>query len=171
MSKREFYEQRAEALILPILNSLGLTSVDTEYVKEAGEYYLRFYIDKDGGVTIGDCETVSRAVSESLDREDFIPDSYILEVSSPGLGRAIKKEKDFVRNRNREVELKLFQPYEGKKEYMGLLKAFDPDTVTVLSEGREIVFERKKISLIREYVDFDKIQNKEDETQDEQGTF
>ena len=170
MSRKETYEERAEALILPVLSENELELVDTEYVKEAGTWYLRYYIDKPGGVTIGDCEKVSRAVSDLLDREDFIEEAYVLEVSSPGLGRQIKKEKDYTRNLGKTVEIRLFQPVESGKELTGTLTAFDRDTVKVTVGGTETVVERKNIALIREYADFSGIETKEDEDQNEQGT-
>ena len=98
MSKREEYEQRTEQLLLPIIEEHHFELVDVEYVKEAGNWYLRAYVDKEGGFTVDDCELVSRRLSDLLDEEDFIPDSYILEISSPGLGRQLKKEKDFARS-------------------------------------------------------------------------
>ncbi len=170
MSRKETYEERAEALILPVLGENALELVDTEYVKEAGTWYLRYYIDKPGGVTIGDCETVSRAVSDLLDREDFIEEAYVLEVSSPGLGRQIKKEKDYTRNLGKIVEIRLFKPVGSEKELTGTLTAFDRDTVKVTAGGTETVVERKNIALIREYADFSGIGTKEDEDQNEQGT-
>ena len=87
MSRREDYEQQTEALLEPIVEELGFELVDVEYVKEAGNWYLRGYIDKPGGITVNDCETVSRAFSDKLDENDFIEDSYIMEISSPGLDR------------------------------------------------------------------------------------
>ena len=98
MSKREIYEAKAEELIMPIVEANHFELVDVEYVKEAGNWYLRIYIDKEGGININDCELVSRAFSDILDKEDPIEDAYILEVSSPGLGRPLKKDKDFQRN-------------------------------------------------------------------------
>ena len=98
MSKREIYEAKAEELVLPLVEANNFELVDVEYVKEAGTWYLRIYIDKEGGININDCELVSRAFSEILDKEDPIEDAYILEVSSPGLGRPLKKDKDFQRN-------------------------------------------------------------------------
>ena len=92
MSKKEDYESRTEALIRPILDRLGFFLWDVEYVKEGADHYLRAYIDKENGITIDDCVEVSRALSDELDREDFIDEAYILEVSSPGLGRALKKD-------------------------------------------------------------------------------
>ena len=98
MSRRDEYEQKAEALLLPIVEREGFELVDVEYVKEAGNWYLRGYIDKPGGITVNDCEAVSRAFSDKLDENDFIEDSYIMEISSPGLDRPLKKEKDFARS-------------------------------------------------------------------------
>jgi len=98
MAKRDDYEQKTERLLLPIMERTGFELVDVEYVKEGSNYYLRAYIDKEGGITIDDCELVSRELSDLLDAEDFIPEAYYLEVSSPGLGRQLKKEKDFARS-------------------------------------------------------------------------
>ena len=109
MSVREDYEQRTEQLILPLVAKNNFELVDVEYVKEGATWYLRAYIDKEGGITIEDCEIISRELSELLDREDFIPDAYILEVSSPGLGRQLKKDKDFARSIGKEVEVKLYK--------------------------------------------------------------
>ena len=103
MSIRDQYEQKAEAIAEPIVSSFGFELVDVEYVKEAGTWYLRLYIDKEGGITIDDCEAVSRLFSDKLDEEDFIDDAYVMEVSSPGLGRPLKKEKDFKRSIGKEV--------------------------------------------------------------------
>ena len=155
MAKREIYEAKTEALAVPLAAEKGLTVVDTEYVKEGSSYYLRVYIDKPGGVGINDCEAVSRALSDALDREDFIPDAYVLEVSSPGLGRAIKKDRDYERNLGKPVEIHLFKPVEKQKEWVGSLKAFDTAGMTIETEGRTLALERKNISLIREYVNWD----------------
>ena len=139
----------------PIAERLGLEIVDVEFVKEAGTYYLRAYLDKEGGITIDDCEAASRALSDELDKEDFISESYILEVSSPGLDRPLKKDKDFDRSIGRDVEIRLFKADDGVKEYRGSLKAYDKDTVTVLVNDEEKNFERKNISLIRLAFAFD----------------
>ena len=104
MSKASDYEAKTERLIVPILERMNFELVDVEFVKEGGIYYLRAYIDKEGGITVNDCEAVSREMNVLLDEEDFIPDSYTFEVSSPGLGRPLKKEKDYVRNMGKEVE-------------------------------------------------------------------
>ena len=102
MSRREEYEQTTERLIEPVVTELGFELVDVEYVKEGGTWYLRAYIDKPGGITVDDCEAVSRRFSDILDEKDYIEDAYVFEVSSPGLGRPLKKEKDFARSIGRE---------------------------------------------------------------------
>ena len=155
MSKRETYEARTEELITPILERMYFELVDVEYVKEGGTYYLRAYIDKEGGITINDCEYVARIMNEILDREDYIPDSYTFEVSSPGLGRPLKKEKDYVRNMNKEVEIRTYRSINKSKEFYGLLKAYDKDTVTITDEdGNDTTFSRSDIALIRQALDF-----------------
>ena len=155
MARREEYEAKAEALITPIIEANNFELVDVEYVKEGSNWYLRAYIDKDGGITVDDCELVSRAFSDLLDKEDFIEDSYILEVSSPGLGRPLKKNKDFKRNVGNEVELRLYKAVNKVKEDVGILTAFDKDTVTIEHEdGTEAVYERSALALIRLTFDF-----------------
>ncbi|HIR90151.1 MAG TPA: ribosome maturation factor RimP [Candidatus Fimimorpha faecalis] len=155
MTRREQYEERTEQLVMPIVDENNFELVDIEYVKEAGNWFLRVYIDKQGGITIDDCELVSRALSEQLDKDDFIEDSYILEVSSPGLGRPLKKEKDFERSIGKEVEVRLFQAINKQKEYIGILTSYDKDTVTVeLEEENPLTIQRKNIALIRLAFDF-----------------
>ena len=109
MSKREIYEQKTEEILNPIMEELEFELVDVEYVKEGSMWYLRAYIDKPGGITVNDCEAVSRRLSDILDEKDFIEDSYVLEVSSPGLGRPLKKEKDYKRNLGKEVEIRTYR--------------------------------------------------------------
>lgn len=149
MSKREIYESRAQELLAPIAGQFGVEIYDIEYVKEGSDWYLRAYIDKPGGVNINDCENVSRALSDELDREDFIEDAYILEVSSPGLGRALKKDKHLMKSIGEEVEIKLYKPIDKQKEFQGILKAFDTDTVTVTIGEEDKEFARAQIALIR----------------------
>ncbi len=156
MKKSESYEAKCTELLEPIVEKNQLELVDVEYVKEAGNYYLRAYLDKPGGITIDDCELVSRALSDLLDKEDFIEDSYILEVSSPGLDRPLKKDKDFGRSIGEAVELKLFKAVDDIKEYEGELLSFDKETVTIgLDDGQEKIFERKNLAMIRLAFDFD----------------
>lgn len=154
MSKRESYETRTEELLKPIVESAGVEIYDVEYVKEGSDFYLRCYIDRDGGVNIQDCETVSRALSDQLDAEDYIEDAYILEVSSPGLGRPLKKERDFERSLGEEVEIRLYKALNKQKEFTGILKAYDKETVTIETAEGELVFNRPDIALIRLAFDF-----------------
>ncbi|MBR1703570.1 MAG: ribosome maturation factor RimP [Lachnospiraceae bacterium] len=154
MSKREDYESRTEALLAPIAEANGVEIYDVEYVKEGSDFYLRAYIDKPDGVNILDCENVSRALSEVLDREDFIPDAYILEVSSPGLGRTLKKDRHLAKSIGQDVEVKLFKPVDKQKEFAGRLERFDGETVTITDESGERSFERTNIALIRLALDF-----------------
>lgn len=155
MSKREEYESRVEAFLLPVMEENNFELVDVEYVKEAGTWYLRAYIDKKGGFTVDDCEMVSRRLSDWLDAKDFIDDSYILEVSSPGLGRPLKKEKDFKRSLGEQVDVKLYRAVDRQKDFTGTLAAYDEDTVTIRYEdGSTSTFNRKDIALIRLAFDF-----------------
>ena len=155
MSKRETYEARTEELITPILDRMNFELVDVEYVKEGGTWYLRAYIDKEGGITVNDCEAVAREMNEILDREDFVEDSYVFEVSSPGLGRPLKKEKDYIRSMGKEVEIRTYRAINREKEFYGILSAYDENTVTIKTEdGTEMTFEKSDIALIRLAFDF-----------------
>lgn len=155
MSKREEYEARFEKILLPITQNCGVEIYDVEYVKEGSGWYLRAYIDKTGGVTIEDCEKVSRAVSDIMDKEDFIEDAYILEVSSPGLGRALKKDKHLAKSIGEKVEIKTYKPIEKQKEFSGILRDFDEDNITIEPEGKtSMKFARSDVALIRLALDF-----------------
>lgn len=177
-------EERAEELLKPIIEEeskkpdedgtvFSYEIVDVEYVREGSDWYLRAYIDKEGGININDCERISRALEDVLDKEDFIRDAYILEVSSPGLTRALKKDRDLERNRNKPVEVHLFQPMEfplegqfdkkGKQKtekvkiLIGDLKDYSRDslTVDVGDEKEELVtIERKAIATIKQYFEW-----------------
>lgn len=129
--------------------------MDVEYVKEGSSWYLRAYIDKPGGITVDDCEAVSRRLSDLLDQEDFIEDAYILEVSSPGLGRPLKKDKDFARSIGEEVEIRTFRAIEHEKEFTGILRDYDKEKLVVELEDNEIMeFARDNIALVRLALDF-----------------
>ena len=155
MSRREEYEQKTEQLLEPIVTELEFELVDVEYVKEGGTWYLRAYIDKPGGISVDDCEAVSRRFSDILDREDYIEDSYVFEVSSPGLGRPLKKEKDFKRSIGEEVEIRTYRAIDRQKEFTGILTRYDESTVTITYEDdTEQTFERAQIALIRLALDF-----------------
>lgn len=154
MSRKEEYEAKTEALLLPIVKENGVEIYDIEYVKEGSDWYLRAYIDKPGGAGINDCEAVSRALSDALDREDFIPDAYILEVSSPGLGRTLKKDKHLQKSLGEEVEIRLFRPVDQCKEFIGRLDSFDDKQITILEDGKPRSLLRSDIALIRLTLDF-----------------
>ena len=155
MTKKESYESRVEAFLLPLMEENNFELVDVEYVKEAGTWYLRAYIDKEGGIAVDDCEVISRRLSDWLDKEDFIDDSYILEVSSPGLGRPLKKEKDFARSIGKEVDIRLYRARDKQKDFTGILTEYDKDSVTIETEDEtRLTFERADIALIRLAFDF-----------------
>ena len=127
--------------------------VDVEFVRER-DWYLRVYLDKAGGIEIDDCQMVSEKLEAMLDAKDPIRESYYLEVSSPGLDRPLKKDKDFIRHRGSKVEVAFFAPKNGKKQLVGVLEEHTPDTVTLLVGEEKVVLERKEISLIRLYLEF-----------------
>ncbi len=150
MSRREIYEQRTEELLKPIIEEYRFELVDVEYVKEGSEWYLRAYIDKEGGITVDDCELVSRRMSDLLDEEDYVEGSYIFEVSSPGLGRPLKKEKDYIRSMGKEVEIRTYRAINKEKEFYGILKSYDDNNVTIEMEDKtEMTFAKSEIALIR----------------------
>ncbi|MCQ2510801.1 MAG: ribosome maturation factor RimP [Lachnospiraceae bacterium] len=155
MSKRETYEKKAEAMLMPIIEANNFELVDVEYVKEGSNWYLRAYVDKEGGITVDDCEIVSRAFSDLLDKDDFIEDAYILEISSPGLGRPLKKEKDYIRSMGKELEIRTFKSINRQKEFYGILTAYDENTVTIEMEDEEtMTFQKSDLALIRLAFDF-----------------
>jgi ribosome maturation factor RimP len=155
MSKRQMYETQTEHWITPILEKNNFELIDVEYVKEGSTWYLRAYIDKEGGITVDDCEIVAREMNEILDREDYIEDSYVFEVSSPGLGRPLKKEKDYIRSMGKELEIRTYRSMNGSKEFYGVLTGYDDDTVTIQTEEDEkLTFAKTDIALIRLAFDF-----------------
>ena len=155
MTRREEYEAKAEQMLTPLMEEHGFELVDVEYVKEAGNWYLRAYVDKEGGITLDDCELVNRVWSDMMDADDFIEDAYILEVSSPGLGRQLKKEKDFKRSLGEEVEIRTYRMIDRKKEFTGILKDYDETTVTIeMEDETEKTFEKSEIALLRLAFDF-----------------
>ena len=146
MKSKAAIEERAWEMLSEVCNNMALRGVDAEYVREGGENYLRLYIDKEGGVTIDDCETVSRAVEEMLDKEETIDDQYILEVSSPGLGRRLRRPRDFEFALGKEVDIRFFQADKGRKALKGVLTAFTDDTIELETEEGKESFQRKAIS-------------------------
>jgi ribosome maturation factor RimP len=155
MSKRQDYEARTERLLLPILERYGFELYDLEYVKEGSTNYLRAYIDKPGGIAVNDCEAVAREMNPILDKEDYIEDSYVFEVSSPGLGRPLKKDKHLEKSIGEQVEIHTFRPINHEKQFFGCLKGFDADSILIEDEeGNELTFARTDIALIRLAFDF-----------------
>lgn len=154
MSRKENYESRTEQLLMPILEQHTFELWDVEYIKEGSDWYLRAYIDKPGGITIDDCVAVSRQLSDRLDETDFIEDAYILEVSSPGLGRQLKKDKDFEKCIGKSVDLRTYRLLDGKKEFTGLLKAFDKETITIEINGADTSFARGDIAIVKLSINF-----------------
>ena len=155
MSKKESYESRTEEMILPILERNQFELVDVEYVKEGSDWYLRAYIDKEGGITVNDCADVAREMNALLDEQDYVEGSYIFEVSSPGLGRPLKKEKDYVRSMGKKLEIRTYRAINHEKEFYGVLQAYDNTSVTILDEEEvPMTFDKKDIALIRLAFDF-----------------
>lgn len=165
MSKREEYETRAEKMLEPLMEEHHFELVDVEYVKEAGNWYLRAYVDKEGGITLDDCEFINRTWSDMMDEEDFIEEAYILEVSSPGLGRQLKKEKDFKRSIGEKVDVRFYGSRKlplgknGKeisvKEMTGVLKGYSKEDITLETEfSPEYNIPRSEISTVKLSIDF-----------------
>lgn len=142
------------ALAEPIAAENGCTVWDVEYVREAGTWFLRVYIDHEGGVDINHCEAVSRPLSDALDEADPIEGSYTLEVSSAGIDRVLKKPEHFAQYLGSEVEVRLYRPIDGRKDHVGLLKAYDGGNVTIETDGAETAFEKKDVAQVRLYVRF-----------------
>ena len=154
MSKKENIEEKTWELVKPLASELGLIPVDAEYLKEGTDFILRITIDKEGGVGTLDCEALSRAIDPKLDEENFIPDAYILEVTSPGLGRKLKRPRDFAFAMGKEVDVKTYKAVDGVKEWRGILSAYDKDQVTITCQGETHDFPRKEISTICLSIDF-----------------
>lgn len=165
MTKRELYESKAEEMLTPLMEEHSFELVDVEYVREAGNWYLRAYVDKEGGITLDDCELVNRAWSDMMDEADFIEDAYILEVSSPGLGRQLKKEKDFKRSIGEDVDVHFYKAHtiparkQGKeskvKELTGTLLAYTSETITIETDfAPEYEINRSEISMVKLTIDF-----------------
>ena len=141
-------EEKIENLTSKTINDLGYDLYDVEYVKEGKDYFLRIYIDSEKGIDLDDCEKVSNAITEILDKEDYIKEQYFLEVSSPGVERVLRKEKHLKDNVEVEVQIKLFKPLDGQKQYKGILKDFNNEYITIFNT-EEIKIDRKNISQIK----------------------
>ena len=142
------------ALAAPVVEAAGCSLWDVEYVKEAGQWFLRLYIDKEGGISIEDCEAVSRPMSDLLDEADPIEGSYVFEVSSAGADRVLKTPEHFEQFMDTEVEVKLYRPREGRKEFVGLLKSYEDGNVSIDVNGQNADFTKQEIALVRLYPRF-----------------
>lgn len=150
--KKSEIEQHARELVMPILEANSYDLWDVEYVKEGSDYYLRVYADKEGGINIDDCVFISRALEEKLDEANKIEEAYILEVSSPGLTRPLKKDVDFEKSIGRAVDIKLYKAIDGKKEFTGKLTSYNKELLTVIPDDgndEEITLKKAEISSIR----------------------
>ncbi|WP_414697070.1 ribosome maturation factor RimP [Peptacetobacter sp. AB845] len=146
---------RVEEMVTAITDEKGFETVDVEYVKEAGQFYLRVYIDKEGGISLNECEEVSRELSPKLDENDFIEENYYLEVSSPGIDRALKRDKEFVKYKGRDVEIKLYKAIDGVKQFEGELVGLDDENnIVVIINNEEVKFNRKDVAIIRLAIKF-----------------
>lgn len=151
--RREHIEELVVEEVEKIIAGTALELVDVEYVRERN-WYLRVFIDKQGGVDLEDCQAVSEKLSKILDEKDPISDNYLLEVSSPGLDRVLKKEKDFIRYQGRDVDIHFFKPHNGTKLLTAVLKGREGDVLTVSHDETEETLDMKDISQIRLHIDF-----------------
>ena len=154
MKKSEIVD-RVEKMVTAITDEKGYETVDVEYVKEAGQFYLRVVVDKEGGISLNECEEVSRELSPKLDENDFIEENYYLEVSSPGIDRALKRDKEFVKYKGRDVEIKLYKAIDGVKQFEGELVGLDEENnIVVIINNEEMKFNRKDAAIIRLAIKF-----------------
>lgn len=154
MPKKALIEARSYELLKPIALKMNLQLIDTEYIKENTGFVLRIYIDKAGGVMIEDCEQASHTFEPVLDQENLISDPYTLEVSSPGLGRPLKRPHDFEYAMGKTIDIHTYRTIGGKKEFTGILAGFDKQNVIIKNTEEDMIFNRADISLIRLTYDF-----------------
>lgn len=141
--------KKVEEYVMPIIEKNNYELVETEFVKEGANYYLRLYIDKEGGFSINDCETVSRYLEQKLEEDDFIDKAYILEVSSPGIDRVLKKDSEYVKYKGRIVDIKLYKPLNKIKEFQGELIGLIDEKIVIKQDDEEISFDRKDVAICR----------------------
>jgi len=153
MSRKKVEELVAD-MASKVVDEYGFELVDVEFVKEGNNWYLRIYIDKPGGIMIDDCQVVSERISDMLDEADPIKQSYFLEVSSPGLDRPLKKESDFVRYKGQDVEVKLYEPYNGEKFFEGELVGLIDGNIVINTQKGELAFEKDKVAIVKRAVKF-----------------
>ena len=142
-------EEKVENLITKPIQDLGYELYDVQYAKEGKDYFLRIFIDDPKGIDLEDCEKVSNGINEILDTADYIKEQYFLEVSSPGVERILRKDKHLEDNIGKEVEVKLFKPFEGKKEYIGILKTNNKENIQIEYQETMLTIEKTNISLIK----------------------
>lgn len=142
-------EEKVENLLQETIEKLGYELYDVEYAKEGKNYFLRIFIDKPEGIDLNDCEKVNNEINEILDKADYIKEQYFLEVSSPGIERILRKDKHLKENLGKKIQIKLFNPIEGKKEYIGKLEKYDEEKIEINIEEKNIQIPRKTISLIK----------------------
>lgn len=148
MNKKELMK-KLFAIGEELTESIGFELVDLEFIKEFGSYFLRVYIDKEGGITLDDCQEMSELLSERLDLEDPIEQAYYLEVSSPGLDRPLKTDKDLRRNLGKEIEISLYKPLDNRKKYEGILENFTEEKILIATDNKQIDIPRDAISTIK----------------------
>ena len=146
--------ERVFDLARPVVEEEGCSLWDVEYLREAGTWYLRIYIDREGGVSINDCERISRRLDPILDEADPIPESYVFEVGSAGADRELKRPSDFARFMGAEIEVKLYKPLDGSKSFVGRLTGYEEGTVVLDWRGKELRFAPAQIAQVRLYVSF-----------------
>lgn len=150
-------EESVETLIMPIIENLGYSLYDVQYIKEGKDYYLRVFIDKKEGISLEDCEKVNNAITDILDEKNYIKDQYFLEISSPGIERVLRKEKHFEENIGKQVAINLFKPINNEKQIIGILEKFDQDNIYIKYNNYNdiIKIDRKNISLIKTVYNWD----------------
>lgn len=152
-------EERVENLIQKPIEDLGYSLYDVQYVKEGQNYFLRVFIEKEEGtIDLNDCEKVNDGINDILDTADYIKEQYFLEVSSTGIEKMLRKDKHLRAHLGEEIEIKLFKPVEGKKEFTGILEGFDENNITLkIEDNSNIKFARKDISLMKTVYDWEEI--------------
>ena len=155
----ESIEERVENLIQKPIEDLGYSLYDVQYVKEGQSYFLRIFIEKpEGTIDLNDCEKVNDSINDILDTADYIKEQYFLEVSSTGIEKVLRKDKHLQAHLGEEIEIKLFKPIEGKKEFIGTLEDFDENNITLkIEDNSNINLARKDISLIKTVYDWEEI--------------
>lgn len=146
--------ETVEKLARPVVEAEGCSLWDVEYVKEAGTFYLRVFVDKEGGVDIDDCERISRILDPILDEADPIPDSYVFEVGSAGIERELKRPSDFEMFMGSEVEVKTYAPVNGSKSFVGKLSGYEDGNVTLELGAKPVLVEKKNVSQVKLHVNF-----------------